>query len=142
MDVLIDVIILVLLLGTLVYACLVDRRVRALMTAMQALEPVVTQFATAVDRTETSVKSLRAEATRAEATRAAQRREDEPPLTRANAGAAPTPTAPAEGKAMPVFRSARGPVPEAVQLPPGMARVTGKSDLVRSFFDTIRSREA
>ena len=144
MDVLIDVIILVLLLGTLVYACLVDRRVRALMAAMQALEPVVTQFATAVDRTETSVKSLRAEATRAEATRAAQRREDEPPLTRANAGAgaAPTPTAPAEGKAMPVFRSARGPVPEAVQLPPGMARVTGKSDLVRSFFDTIRSREA
>lgn len=141
MALLIDMIILLLLLGTLVYASLVDRRVRALMAAMQALAPVVDKFSMAVDRTEDSVKSLRAEST----ARVTPKREEEPPLTRPVAtGSVP------RDPAAPVFKSARntqanGTVSAAKrpsQLPPGIARVTGKSDLVRGFFDTIRSREA
>lgn len=137
MALLIDMIILLLLVGTLAYAFLVDRRVRALMGAMQALEPMVDQFSSAVDRTETTVQSLRAATERAPV-----RREDEPPLTRT---AAPALAAAASGgavKSRPAFRSASSPEPAVSQLPPGMTRVSGKSDLVRSFFDTIRSREA
>lgn len=147
MALLIDMIILLLLLGTLTYAFLVDRRVRTLMAALKALEPVVTQFSSAVDRTEDSVKSLRAEG----AARSAAKREDEPPLTRAAAqGPNQTTPAPMTSAGSPtggnpdlVFRSVRMPASSgAAQLPPGMARVTGKADLVRGFFDTIRSREA
>jgi len=147
MALLIDMIILLLLLGTLTYAFLVDRRVRTLMAALKALEPVVNQFSSAVDRTEDSVKSLRAEG----AARSASKREDEPPLTRAAAqGQGQTSSAPAPSAMLPtggnpdlVFRSVRMPAPSGpAQLPPGMARVTGKADLVRGFFDTIRSREA
>lgn len=136
MALLIDMIIILLLLGTLVYATLVDRRVRALMAAMQALAPVVDQFSQAVDRTEDSVKTLRAEST----ARNTARHEEEPPLTRKTA------TAPQEGDA-PVFRSARsmpqqGAAQRPAQLPPAIARVSGKSDLVRGFFDTIQGRNA
>lgn len=147
MALLIDMIILLLLLGTLTYAFLVDRRVRTLMVALKALEPVVDQFSLAVDRTEDSVKSLRAGG----AVRSAAKRDDEPPLTRAGAlGTGLPASASATSAAMPtggtpelVFRSVRRAGPAAVaQLPPGMARITGKADLVRDFFDTIRSREA
>jgi hypothetical protein len=177
MALLIDTMILLLLIGTLAYAFLVDRRVRTLMVALQALEPVVSQFSEAVDRTETSVKSLRAEG----AARPPARREEEPPLTRAaaasgrtasdiagsgvtgsgvtHAGIAPAAPAVSAASAAPgvsdtdiVFRSVRMAAarpgstatgsPATATLAPGMARITGKSDLVRGFFDTIRSREA
>ncbi|MFU8863102.1 MAG: flagellar motor switch protein [Rhodobacterales bacterium] len=140
MALLIDMIILLLLLGTLTYAFLVDRRVRTLMAALKALEPVVNQFSSAVDRTEDSVKSLRAEG----AARTASKREDEPPLTR-TAAQMPNQSAHSPAGSTPdlVFRSVRMPARATpAQLPPGMARVTGKADLVRGFFDTIRSREA
>ena len=113
MALLIDMIILLLLVGTLAYAFLVDRRVRALMAAMQALEPVVDQFSSAVDRTENSV-------------------------TRASSASASQGTP----ESAQVFVSTRAAAEAPTQLPPGMARVTGKADLVRSFFDTVRSREA
>lgn len=138
MALLIDMIILLLLVGTLAYAFLVDRRVRALMDAMRALEPVVDQFSSAVDRTENSVRSLRAEG----AVRAAVKREDEPPLTRTarTAKNEALPKDPLGSQQNPV--PDRATAPEGAQLPPGMARVTGKAELVRSFFDTVRSREA
>lgn len=136
MALLIDATILLLLAGTLGYAFLVDRRVRALMAALRALEPVVGAFSEAVERSESSVRSLRAAAPRVQ----------DPPLRR------PAPAAPAGEQAAPAgeraappasgvaFRSTRAAGP--AQLPPGVARVTGKADLVRGFFDTIRSREA
>jgi hypothetical protein len=128
MAMLIDMMILLLLVGTLAYAFLVDRRVRALMVAMRALEPVVDQFSLAVDRTETSVRHLRATA----------KREDEPPLTRASAATAPRAGGAGEQPSPPAQPTGAAPA----QLPPGMARVTGKADLVRSFFDTVKGREA
>ena len=134
MALLIDMIILLLLVGTLAYAFLVDRRVRALMAAMQALEPVVDQFSSAVDRTENSVRSLRAKG----AVRSGDKREDEPPLTRASSAS----TSQGTPESAQVFVSTRAAAEAPTQLPPGMARVTGKADLVRSFFDTVRSREA
>lgn len=136
MALLIDMIILLLLVGTLAYAFLVDRRVRTLMEAMQSLAPLVDQFSLAVDRTENSVKTLRAETT----ARAAPKRDEEPPLTRSAATGNPAPRAAEEADV--VFRSARKAPSAPAQLPPGMARVTGKADLVRGFFDAIRSREA
>lgn len=137
MALLIDMIILLLLVGTLAYAFLVDRRVRALMGAMQALEPMVDQFSSAVDRTETTVQSLRAATDRAHV-----RREDEPPLTRSAPPASTVTASSGTVKSKQAARTARSPEPADSQLPPGMARVSGKSDLVRSFFETIRSREA
>lgn len=56
---LIDLIVLALLVGTLAYAALVDRRVRALMAALQALRPAVDALSEAADRAEGSVTALR-----------------------------------------------------------------------------------
>ncbi|MDP5336695.1 MAG: flagellar motor switch protein [Paracoccaceae bacterium] len=145
MALLIDIIIMLLLIGTLAYAFLVDRRVRTLVLAMRDLQPVVDRFSVAVDRTENSVKSLRGEAP---AARPAPKRDEEPPLTRTAAATyVPKASAPSvAGEACldlgPFFLSQRPAPTRPVQLPPGMARVTDKADLVRSFFETIRSREA
>lgn len=144
MALLIDMIIMLLLIGTLAYAFLVDRRVRTLVLAMRELQPVVDQFSVAVDRTENSVRSLRSEAP----ARPAPKRDEEPPLTRTAAATyVPKASAPSvAGEACldlgPFFLSQRPTATRPVQLPPGMARVTDKADLVRSFFETIRSREA
>ena len=99
MALLIDMIILLLLMGTLGYAYLVDRRVRALVGALKALEPVVDQFSVAVDRSENSVRSLRAEG----AARTAAKRNDEPPLTRMVSPA----SGEAQGKSVPTLSSGR-----------------------------------
>ena len=55
----IDLIVLALLVGTLAYAALVDRRVRALMAALEELRPVVAALSEATDRAEGSVAALR-----------------------------------------------------------------------------------
>ena len=55
----IDLIVLVLLVGTLAYAALVDRRVRALMAALEELRPAVAALSEAADRAEGSVAALR-----------------------------------------------------------------------------------
>ncbi len=138
MALVIDMIILLLLAGTLIYAFLVDRRVRALMAALRGLEPMVGEFSAAVDRTEHSVRSLRADAT----LRGTSNRSDEPQLTR-NAAPAPGRAMP-QGDAVPrpTFQSVRAAEPSEKPLPPGIARVNGKSELVRGFFETVRSRGA
>lgn len=55
----IDLIVLALLVGTLAYAALVDRRVRALMAALEELRPAVDALSEATDRAEGSVSALR-----------------------------------------------------------------------------------
>lgn len=136
MALLVDTVILLLLAGTLGYAFLVDRRVRALMAALRGLEPVIGQFSAAVDRTESSIKHMQADT----ALRSGAKRGDEPRLTRP--ASAQSTTAPQNVARAPQTQPAQ-PLAQAVtDLPPGMARVTGKADLVRGFFETVRSRGA
>ena len=107
-----DLAILVLLLGALGFGLVIDRRVRRLMAALAALEPAVSQFSSAVDRSADTVTSLKSAAGRSDR--------------------------PAAPRVEPAFRKSRG----KASAPDGTARVQGKSDMVRSFFETVREREA
>lgn len=121
MALLIDGMILLLLAGTLGYAFLVDRRVRILMEALRELQPMVGKFSAAVDRSEHSLSALKSATSQVNgAVRAAQ-----------DAASAPAPAAPqpAPAAARPAARA-------------GSATVAGKSDLVRSFFESAKKREA
>ncbi|WP_238372818.1 flagellar motor switch protein [Heliomarina baculiformis] len=120
MSLLIDILILALLAGVLGYAYLVDRRVRNLVAVLRDLEPVVGQFSAAVDKSEDSVAAMKS------VTESLQEQ-------KAAAAAVPRQTE------TPSFHSIR---PTAQKKPAGVASVTGKADMVRSFFDTVRSREA
>lgn len=121
MSYMIDVLILVLLAGTLGYAFLVERRVRNLMRILRDMEPMVGEFSAAVDKSENSVTMLRAVAdkVRTPFSSAPQKAEDD--------------TADIVS-----FRSTR----EMPSRPVGVTSVSGKSDLVRGFFETARSRGA
>lgn len=117
MSYLIDVAILLLLVGTLAYAYLVDRRVKALMAVLRDMGPVVGQFSEAVDKSENSVSMLRSMAEKVR-------------------NPIPVPQ-PAQDSAQVVsFRTSR----EKVKKPAGVTKVSGKSDLVRGFFETARTR--
>lgn len=125
MSFLIDIAILVLLVGTLTYAWVVDRRVRVLMAALRDLEPMIGSFSAAVDKSESAVSALRAAGEQAADVRG--RRQREPEVSRdAARGEAPS------------FRTTR----ERPTRPAGTASVSGKSELVRGFFETVRNREA
>ncbi|AWI86119.1 flagellar motor switch protein (plasmid) [Alloyangia pacifica] len=126
MSFLIDMAILVLLVGTLTYAWVVDRRVRVLMAALRELEPMIGSFSAAVDKSESAVSALRAAGEQAADSRG--RRQREPEVSRSDA---------ARGEA-PSFRTSR----ERPNRPTGTASVSGKSELVRGFFETVRNREA
>lgn len=126
MSLLIDLSILALLAGTLGYAFLVDRRVRNLVRVLRDLEPVVGEFSAAVDKSEDSVTQLRSMARNLEQ---APRRE--PAVSSAAAS-------PEHEDGSVAFRTSR----QAPERPAGVTAVTGKSDLVRGFFDTVRNREA
>ncbi|MCT4369508.1 flagellar motor switch protein [Yangia mangrovi] len=130
MSFLIDMAILVLLVGTLTYAWVVDRRVRVLMAALRELEPMIGSFSAAVDKSESAVSALRAAGQQAgeQAAESRARRHREPELSRSDA---------ARGEA-PSFRTTR----ERPNRPTGTASVSGKSELVRGFFETVRNREA
>lgn len=132
MSTMIDAMILVLLAGTLAYAFLLDRRVRALMSVLRDLEPLVGQFSSAVDKSEVSVSRLRAvsqDMGRDEG-RAAPAATDEGPAAVEAASGASTDAAPAPIASFTSTRRA------------GVARVSGKADLVRSFFEASRDRQA
>jgi len=116
MSYLIDVAILVLLVGTLAYAYLVDRRVKALLAVLKDMGPVVGQFSEAVDKSENSVSMLRSVADKVR-------------------NPIPMPQAPEEPQVV-SFRTSR----EKVKKPAGVTKVAGKSDLVRGFFETARAR--
>lgn len=124
---LIDIVIVVLLVGTLGYGVVLDRRVRKLMETLREMEPMVGAFSSAVDQSAKSVEDLRriSEDTR----------RPDPPLSRkapASKAAQPAPVAsPAERLA-----AAREKAPVR-----GQASVPGKSDLVRTFFDITKERK-
>lgn len=128
----IDVAVLVLLVGTLGYAWLVDRRVRRLMEALRAMEPMIGSFSQAVDRTESTVSALRA------ARDMSPLRKREPRLeARSDRRAEPKTEAPDEADE-PAFRTKRDVEPRPAEATP----VAGKSELIRGFFDTVKQREA
>lgn len=107
----IDVLILGLLVATIVYAFLVERRVRALTNSLRELEPMVMQFSNAVDRSESSVVMLRSAATDVQL--ADQGRPHEKPAQRSG-------------------------TKETGQLSNRVVRVPAKSDLIRSFFENAK----
>lgn len=117
----IDIAILVLLVGTLTYAWVVDRRVRTLMRVLREMEPMIGNFSEAVDRSESTVSVLRSLGQEAEPKPRPQR-EREPEMTRPE----------------PSFRTTR----ERPARPAGATKASGKSELVRGFFETVRQREA
>ena len=129
MALLIDMLILLLLAGTLGYAFMVERRVRTLMAALKDLQPVVGELSSAVDKSESSVVALKAvaEHVAGEAPRAAT---------------APRPEPNGEVNTV-AFRSVRAPRHGGgAGSGAGVPSLGGKSDLVRSFFEAARSRGA
>lgn len=131
MPALIDILIIVLLLGTLVYAFILDRRVRALMATLKEMEPMVGAFSSAVDQSARSVEDLRDLSTKVQRA--------EPPVQRdapqhRKAAAEPT----AAGQSPAEMRAARLKGRSQVR---GQAAVQGKSELVRTFFDITKERK-
>ncbi|WP_323765179.1 flagellar motor switch protein [Marinovum sp.] len=121
----IDIALVVLLLGTLGYAWLVDRRVRRMMEALREMEPLIGSFSQAVDRSESTVSALRAA------------REVAPLRKRADTRTEARPESEAPSSE-PAFRTKREPAPRNPEATP----IAGKSELIRGFFDTVRQREA
>ncbi len=123
----IDIVIVVLLVVAIGFGLVLDRRVRRLTAALRELKPAVDDFSIAVERSEDTISALRPDA-----------------LPHAKA-----PTAlPEEGRkselpfGLPSFRSRRGNPDARAGAQIGAATVDGKSDLVRHFFETARSRQA
>ncbi len=110
---LLDLLILVLLFVALGFGLVIDRRVRRLMKVLAELEPTIDQFSSAVDRSAESVTSLRS----------------------ATAGQGDHETRGARGPEAPVPALRAGGAD-------GTARIDGKSDLVRSFFENVKNRGA
>ena len=131
MPALIDILIIVLLVGTLVYAFILDRRVRALMATLKEMEPMVGAFSSAVDQSARSVEDLRDLSTKVQRA--------EPPVQRdatqhRKAAAEPIPA----GQSPAEMRAARLKGRSQVR---GQAAVQGKSELVRTFFDITKERK-
>ncbi|MHA6345262.1 hypothetical protein [Roseivivax sp. CAU 1761] len=120
----IDIVIVALLGGAIGFGLVLDRRVKRLMQALAELQPAVDQFARAVDRSEDSVHALRgASAQAAEAGRSE--------------------TGGRRGAGVPNLRSLRNQAARSVRSGgAGVAKVEGKSDLVRSFFEAAGKRQA
>ena len=120
MSILIDIVILALLAGVLAYAWLVDRRVRHLVRVLHEMAPMVDEFSAAVDKSENSIFQMKA---------MTQSIEDR--FRRTGRDANP-------------FRSRREDdrKPAEPELPAGVTKLTDKAELVRNFFDTVKSRQA
>lgn len=133
MPALIDIVIIVLLVGTLTYAFILDRRVRKLMESLQEMEPMVGAFSSAVDQSARSVEELRDLSTRAQ--------RPEPPVHR------PAPPAPRTAQPAAARDEAQSPAQERAarlrgRVPVrGQSAVQGKSELVRTFFDITKERK-
>ena len=131
MPALIDILIIVLLVGTLIYAFILDRRVRALMATLKEMEPMVGAFSTAVDQSARSVENLRDLSTKVQRAEPPVQR-DTPQPRQAATKPAPAGQSPAE------MRAARLKGHSQVR---GQAAVQGKSELVRTFFDITKERK-
>ncbi|UOA32675.1 hypothetical protein DSM110093_02477 [Sulfitobacter sp. DSM 110093] len=131
MPALIDIIIIVLLIGTLVYAFILDRRVRALIATLKEMEPMVGAFSSAVDQSTKSVEDLRDLSTKVQ--------RPEPPVHREAPQSRPAVADPApNGQSPAQMRAARLKGRSQVR---GQAAVQGKSELVRTFFDITKERK-
>ena len=132
MTALIDIIIIVLLIDTLVYAFILDRRVRTLMATLREMEPMVGAFSNAVDQSAKSVEDLR--------DLSAKTQRAEPPVQREAPPARQTAAEPASsaGQSPAQMRAARLKGRSQVR---GQAAVQGKSELVRTFFDITKERK-
>ncbi|QFT47375.1 hypothetical protein FIU97_12375 [Roseivivax sp. THAF40] len=122
----IDVIIVVLLLVAIGFGLILDRRVRRLTKALHDIKPTVDDFSIAVDRSEDTISAMRNDA---------------------SSQTPPRPTPKVEPKVerpfgLPSFRSSRTETAQAAGLSVDVANVDGKADLVRSFFETARGRQA
>lgn len=127
MATIIDGVIIVLLIGSITYGYLVSRKVRLLMATLKELEPLVDEFSSAVDKSQSSVAQMRENITVAE-----QSAQPEP---------APVPEpAPAPRTEEAAFSSRRG-TPPAPEMP-GLRRVRDKKELVRAFFDSADTARA
>lgn len=121
---LIDVIIVVLLIGTLAYAYILDRRVRNLMLTLREMGPMVGAFSSAVEQSTKSVEDLR--------TLSTVTRRVEPPVkkTRQSMAERDQDKPPQQAAPLKVKKQVRG-----------QSSVPGKSDLVRTFFDITKERK-
>lgn len=117
-----DLLILLLLAGSIGYGLVITRRVQRLMAALEELEPLVREFSKAVDKSESSVEALRENLE--------ARRQEAPEMP------APQPAADSAETMTPAFTSRRHPTPRRL---PGVQVVRNKQDLVRRFFETSRS---
>ncbi|OOY04403.1 hypothetical protein BMI87_12730 [Thioclava sp. F28-4] len=118
MSMLINAVILVSLVGLMAYGVVITRRVKKLMLVLEEMEPLVAAFSAAVDKSQLSVEEMKeavAEAQKAPAPEPAPAQEAAPVLT---------------------FNSRRA----APKAPMGLTRVTGKAELVKSFFEQTRVR--
>ncbi len=122
MSLIVDIAILGLLVGTLAYAVMVHRRVQAMMRALKELEPMIGDFSEAVDRSESAVSGLKSLAASVQAPFASRSRPAREEA--AQDGAA--------------FRTSR----EQHERSGNVSGIPVKSELVRGFFETVRSREA
>lgn len=121
---LIDVVIIVLLIGSIGYGYTVSRKVRYLMNALQDMEALVVAFSSAVEKSEHSVYQMRENIKVAETLPQKQQQ------------------AAAEQEQHTAFSSerrtpsgARAMVDQASERP-GLVVMRDKEDLVRKFFDT------
>lgn len=117
MTLLIDAIILGLLVATIGYAFLVERRLRTLKETLGELQPVIDEFSRAVDRSEGSVENLRTAAANL--------------ITRADTPARE--------------RLVRGPHATVHPSKPrttSVMRVPAKAELIQSFFEQAREGRA
>ena len=110
--------ILALMIGAIIYIYLVDLRVRKLLGTLKELEPMVGQFSEAVDRSETSLEKLKAVEIESVPRAGSSGGEDEDDK---NA----------------IFKSKKSLQKSQV----GWVSLPGKSELVRSFFETARGQE-
>lgn len=113
MATIIDGVIILLLIGSISYGYIVSRKVRLLMTTLRALEPLVEEFSSAVDKSRDSVSQMRESIDVAE-----QVRQPEP------APESPTP----EPTTFASRHAASGDLP-------GLRVMRDKKELVRAFFE-------
>lgn len=112
----INALIITLLAGAICYIYIIDSRVRKLLSALNALEPMVGQFSQAVDQSETSLKEFKTAASAV-----VSNTQDQNTSTKANKTR--------ENNLKPPHSHV-----ERVSLPE-------KRDLVRSFFETARTQK-
>lgn len=110
-----DLLIIAMLVGAIAYGYYVSRKVQVLMSALQQLEPLISEYSEAVDKSEASVVAMRQSLEERPMVEAIEEEDDEP-----------------------MFATRRQPGHRI----PGVQVVRDKQDLVRRFFDASRAERA